>query len=77
MVIHTSLGDIFIKLFLHETPKTVENFVTHCRDGYFNGLIFHRVIKNFMIQTGDPEGNGTGGESIWKKEFEDEFHGSP
>eukprot|EP00741_Cyanophora_paradoxa_P023988 tig00021719_g23164.t1 len=55
-------------------PKTIENFVTHARNGYFNGLIFHRVIKGFMIQTGDPIGDGTGGASIWGHDFEDEFH---
>eukprot|EP00035_Acanthoeca_spectabilis_P023925 m.451597 g.451597 ORF g.451597 m.451597 type:complete len:634 (+) comp20176_c0_seq1:195-2096(+) len=73
VTIHTTLGDITISLFLRECPKTVENFVTHCRDGYYNGLLFHRVIKNFMIQTGDPLGDGTGGESIWGEDFEDEF----
>jgi len=73
-VLHTSVGDIHVKLFVKETPKTVENFCTHARDGYYNGNIFHRVIKGFMIQTGDPLGTGTGGKSIWGKEFEDEFH---
>lgn len=52
----------------------MENFCTHARRGYFNGLAFHRVIKSFMIQTGDPTGRGTGGESIWGQDFEDEFH---
>ena len=51
----------------------VENFSTHCRDGYYDGIIFHRVIKGFMIQGGDPTGSGYGGESIWKKPFEDEI----
>eukprot|EP00058_Branchiostoma_floridae_P021450 XP_002606940.1 hypothetical protein BRAFLDRAFT_91709 [Branchiostoma floridae] len=55
-------------------PKTVENFCVHTRNGFYNGHIFHRVIKSFMIQTGDPTGTGTGGESIWGGEFEDEFH---
>lgn len=73
-IIHTSLGDITCKLFAKECPKTVENFCVHSRDGYYNGHIIHRVIKGFMIQTGDPVGNGTGGESIWGGEFEDEFH---
>lgn len=71
--IKTSMGDITIKLFPEQAPKAVENFVTHAKNGYYNGIIFHRVIKDFMIQGGDPKGNGTGGESIWKKAFEDEF----
>uniref|UniRef100_A0A0K0FGL8 peptidylprolyl isomerase n=1 Tax=Strongyloides venezuelensis TaxID=75913 RepID=A0A0K0FGL8_STRVS len=75
-IIHTSKGDIYIKLFLNECPKAVENFCTHARNGYYDGHIFHRVIKNFIIQTGDPTGKGTGGESIWGGEFEDEFHHS-
>ena len=55
-MIHTSLGDIHLKLFPNECPKTVENFCVHARNGYYNGHIFHRVIKAFMIQTGDPLG---------------------
>ncbi len=70
---HTSMGDIKIKLFPEKTPKTAENFITHAKNGYYNGLKFHRVIKDFMIQGGDPLGNGTGGESIWGGKFEDEF----
>ncbi|XP_003740883.1 peptidylprolyl isomerase domain and WD repeat-containing protein 1 [Galendromus occidentalis] len=73
-VIHTSVGDIHVSLFPRECPKAVENFVVHSRNGYYNGHIFHRVIKGFMIQTGDPTGVGSGGESIWGREFEDEFH---
>ena len=73
-VMHTSMGDIKIKLFPNEAPKTVENFATHAKNGYYNGLIFHRVIKDFMIQGGDPNGTGTGGKSIWGASFEDEFH---
>jgi len=72
-IIHTSLGDIHVRLFPEAAPKTVENFVTHARNQYYNGTIFHRVIKKFMIQGGDPLGDGTGGESIWGGEFEDEF----
>ena len=72
-VMHTTLGDIKIKLFGSKTPKTVENFTKHAENGYYNGLKFHRVIKDFMIQGGDPLGNGTGGESIWGGKFEDEF----
>jgi len=74
VVIHTTKGDITLKLFPDECPRTVENFTTHAKNGYFDNLIFHRVIKGFMIQTGDPLGDGTGGESIWGGEFEDEFH---
>ncbi|XP_015779408.1 PREDICTED: peptidylprolyl isomerase domain and WD repeat-containing protein 1-like [Acropora digitifera] len=73
-VIHTTMGDITIKLFSKECPRTVENFSTHSANGYYNTHIFHRVIHQFMIQTGDPLGDGTGGESIWGGEFEDEFH---
>ncbi|EAL73116.1 WD40 repeat-containing protein [Dictyostelium discoideum AX4] len=73
-IIHTSLGDIHIMLYPDECPKTVENFTTHSKNNYYNGVIFHRVIKGFMIQTGDPQGTGYGGDSIWKKEFEDEFN---
>ncbi len=70
------MGEIYCDLYPNECPKTCENFITHCRNGYYNNLKFHRVIKGFMIQTGDPEGDGTGGESIWGKEFADEFHPS-
>ncbi|ANQ08830.1 Cyclophilin [Plasmodium coatneyi] len=72
-IIYTTLGEIHIALFHKECKKTVENFSIHSTNGYYNNCIFHRVIKNFMIQTGDPLGDGTGGESIWGKEFEDEF----
>ncbi len=72
-IMHTTMGDIKIKLFKDKTPKTFENFTTHAKYGYYNGLIFHRVIKDFMIQGGDPMGSGIGGESIWGRSFEDEF----
>jgi peptidylprolyl isomerase domain and WD repeat-containing protein 1 len=72
-VIHTTYGDIHVRLFPEAAPKAVENFVTHARNGYYNDVIFHRVIRKFMLQTGDPLGDGTGGESIWGKEFADEF----
>lgn len=72
-VMNTNMGTIKIKLFPEEAPKTVENFTTHAKSGYYNGLIFHRVIKDFMIQGGDPLGTGTGGESIWGHAFQDEF----
>ena len=70
--IHTNMGDISVRFFEQYAPKAVENFVTHAKDGYYNGVIFHRVIKDFMIQGGDPEGTGRGGESIWGKDFENE-----
>ncbi|KAK8138651.1 cyclophilin type peptidyl-prolyl cis-trans isomerase/CLD [Apiospora sp. TS-2023a] len=72
-ILHTTYGDIHIRLFPDAAPKAVENFVTHAKRGYYNNTIFHRVIRKFMIQCGDPLGDGTGGESIWGKEFEDEF----
>lgn len=71
--IKTSMGDIEIVFFPEYAPKAVENFITHAKDGYYNGTIFHRVIKDFMIQGGDPTGTGFGGESIWGNDFEDEF----
>jgi peptidyl-prolyl cis-trans isomerase B (cyclophilin B) len=71
--IETTMGNIKIKLFPEYAPKAVENFVTHGEDGYYDGLIFHRVINDFMIQGGDPNGDGTGGESIYGVPFEDEF----
>ncbi|CAG8473353.1 10592_t:CDS:10, partial [Cetraspora pellucida] len=73
-ILRTTSGDIHIRLFPEYAPKAVENFVTHAKNGYYNNVIFHRVIKGFMIQTGDPLGDGTGGESAWGSEFEDEFH---
>lgn len=70
---NTSMGTIKIKLFPEQAPKTVENFLTHAKDGYYDGVIFHRVIQNFMIQGGDPDGTGRGGESIYGEGFEDEI----
>ena len=69
----TTMGTIKIRLFPEYAPKAVENFTTHAKNGYYDGLIFHRVIKEFMIQGGDPNGTGMGGESIWGNPFEDEF----
>ena len=66
-------GDVKVKFFEDVAPKAVENFVTHAREGYYDGVTFHRVINEFMIQGGDPLGNGTGGESIWGTEFEEEL----
>lgn len=72
-VMHTSMGDISIRFFPEAAPKAVENFVKLSEKGYYDGLTFHRVIEDFMIQGGDPKGDGTGGESFWGKSFEDEF----
>lgn len=73
-VIHVKdFGDIKVKFFEEVAPKAVENFVTHAKNGYYNGVTFHRVINEFMIQGGDPEGTGMGGESIWGEEFEEEL----
>ncbi|KAJ3022231.1 UNVERIFIED_CONTAM: hypothetical protein HDU68_009241 [Siphonaria sp. JEL0065] len=72
-IIHTSYGDIHVRLFPEHAPKAVENFVGLARKGYYDGVIFHRVITAFMIQTGDPLGDGTGGDSLWGNDFEDEF----
>ena len=71
--LNTTLGEIKIKIFKDEAPLAAENFITHAKNGYYNNLIFHRVIKDFMIQGGDPLGTGTGGESIWGRPFNDEF----
>ena len=72
-IIHTTLGDIKVMFFPEYAPKAVENFLTHAKEGYYDGISFHRVIDGFMIQGGDPNGDGTGGESIWGEPFEDEF----
>lgn len=69
----TNLGNINIELHCDIVPRTCENFIGLCRKGYYKGTQFHRSIKNFMIQGGDPEGTGMGGESIWRKPFRDEF----
>ncbi len=72
-IMHTSMGDMSIRFFPEAAPKAVENFTDLAKQGYYDELTFHRVIEDFMIQGGDPEGNGTGGESKWGKPFEDEF----
>ena len=72
-IIKTNMGTIEVELFAHQTPKTVENFVGLAEKGYYNGIIFHRVIKDFMLQAGDPTGTGRGGASFWGGKFEDEF----
>lgn len=74
--IETSKGTIEIELFQSDAPKTVANFTGLAEQGYYNGIIFHRVAKGFVIQAGDPTGTGTGGKSIYGKEFEDELNPS-
>lgn len=69
----TSMGTVKIRLFEKQVPKTVENFIGLAEKGYYDGVIFHRVIPDFMIQGGDPTGTGMGGESFWGGKFEDEF----
>ncbi|MCG7341517.1 peptidylprolyl isomerase [Staphylococcus auricularis] len=73
LTMHTNKGDMTFKLFPDLAPKTVENFVTHAKNGYYDGITFHRVIHDFMIQGGDPTATGMGGESIYGAAFEDEF----
>ena len=73
-VIKTNMGTIELELFAKKAVKTVENFVGLIEKKYYDGIIFHRVIDNFMIQGGDPTGTGMGGESIWGKPFEDEVN---
>lgn len=73
VIIETNQGSFEVVLRPDIAPKAVENFLKHAQDGYYNGIIFHRVIQGFMIQGGDPTGTGRGGESIWGHPFEDEF----
>jgi len=73
VVLETNYGNIELKMFEKEAPLAVENFTKLAQKGYYNGTTFHRVIKNFMIQGGDPTGTGMGGESIWGKEFKNEY----
>lgn len=73
VVLETTEGDIEIELYDDVAPLAVENFMTHIKNGYYNGVAFHRIIKDFMIQGGDPTESGRGGESIWKKDFKDEY----
>lgn len=72
-IMKTNKGTIKIKLFADKVPNTVDNFTTLAKQGYYEGIIFHRVIKDFMIQGGDPTGTGRGGESKWGRPFADEF----
>ena len=71
-VIQTNKGTIKVELLESDAPKTTENFITLAERGYYDGIIFHRVIKNFMIQGGDPTGTGSGGKSAWGGRFDDE-----
>lgn len=73
VVLETTQGKITLELFPKVAPLAVENFITHVKNGYYDGLVFHRIIKGFMIQGGDPTGTGRGGKSIWNKPFKDEF----
>ncbi|KAF9790656.1 cyclophilin-like protein, partial [Thelephora terrestris] len=73
VTLHTTLGDLKIEVFCEAVPKAAENFLALCASNYYDGCIFHRNIKTFMIQTGDPTGTGKGGHSIWAKPFEDEI----
>ena len=74
-VLVTTAGVIELELFPDVAPLAVENFTTHIKNGYYNGVAFHRIIKNFMIQGGDPTESGRGGKSIWGKDFNDEYKG--
>ncbi|SPO27374.1 probable peptidylprolyl isomerase (cyclophilin)-like protein [Ustilago trichophora] len=73
VTLHTTLGDIKIEVFCDVTPRAAENFLGHCAAGTYNDVKWHRNIKSFMIQTGDPTGTGKGGQSIWGKPFADEI----
>ena len=72
--IQTNLGALNLELYCDTVPKTSQNFITHCAKGYYDNTIFHRSIRHFMVQGGDPEGTGKGGQSIWGKPFKDEFN---
>jgi len=73
VILQTNQGNIELELFPDVAPLAVENFMTHIKEGYYKGVAFHRIIHNFMIQGGDPTESGRGGESIWHKNFKDEF----
>lgn len=73
VTLHTDYGDIKLELFCEQCPKSCENFLALCASDYYNGCVFHRNIKGFMLQTGDPTGTGKGGNSIWGDKFEDEL----
>lgn len=69
MLLKTSVGDIDIELWTREAPKACRNFIQLCLEGYYNELIFHRVVKGFIVQGGDPNGDGSGGESVYGETF--------
>lgn len=73
VTLHTDCGDIKLELFCEDCPRTCENFLALCASDYYNGNLFHRNIKGFIVQTGDPTGSGKGGTSIWNRKFDDEF----
>lgn len=73
VTVETTQGNFIIQLMPYAAPKACENFITLVKQGYYNDISFHRIIPGFMIQGGDPTGTGRGGQSIWKKPFEDEF----
>ncbi|MFA6080409.1 MAG: peptidylprolyl isomerase [Candidatus Gracilibacteria bacterium] len=74
VTLHTNHGDITLEIFADKVPRTAKNFVELAQRGYYTGTIFHRVMRDFMIQGGDPTGTGRGGESVYGEKFEDEFH---
>ncbi|KAJ7067129.1 cyclophilin-type peptidyl-prolyl cis-trans isomerase [Mycena amicta] len=73
VTLHTTLGELKIEVFCEAVPKAAENFLALCASNFYDGCIFHRNIKGFMAQTGDPTGSGKGGQSIWGKPFPDEI----
>ncbi|KAF7316686.1 Peptidyl-prolyl cis-trans isomerase [Mycena chlorophos] len=73
VTLHTTLGELKIEVFCEAVPKAAENFLALCASNYYDGCVFHRNIKGFMVQTGDPSGSGKGGQSIWGKPFPDEI----
>jgi len=73
VTLHTTLGELKCEIFCETVPKAAENFLALCASGYYDDSLFHRNIKNFMIQTGDPTGKGKGGQSIWGRPFADEI----
>ena len=74
VIMNTTQGPVTVRFFADRAPKAVENFTTHAKNGYYDGVQFHRVIPSFMVQCGDPTATGRGGESIWGRPFADECH---